>query len=203
MPRPASPSWAVICFHTSGSYGSPEVISCRREVSGLRSATNLRTESASACSSSVSISAICIPLLLALRAHAQLVERSGPVDTRVLGQAEHALADDVPLDLAGPAGNRVARRGDDRRRHCLQLLRIESGELVTEYVGGDIASESPEVGPGQLGYRAARTRQPASLRLLAQQQRERLHRPASGVQFGQLAPHALVARPAQARGQIA
>src|SRR6266436_5751425 len=113
MVRPASPSCAVICFHTSASYGSPELIRWRSDVSGLRSATNLRTESARACSSSVSISAIgdtSLPFrcsVLALRADAQLVERGGPIDTRVLSQSEHALADDVALNLAGATGDRA------------------------------------------------------------------------------------------------
>src|SRR5215475_15149104 len=120
MVSPASPSWADICFHTSASYGSPEEMSCRSDVSGLRSATNLRTDSASACSSEVRMSAIgSLPQpslsVLALRAHAQLVERRGAVDAGVLGQAQHSLADDVALDLAGAARDRAAGGSDDHR----------------------------------------------------------------------------------------
>src|SRR5271169_5437358 len=141
MVSPASPSCADICFQTSASYGSPELIRCRSDVSGLRSATNLRTESASACSSSVSISAIWGSLaafrcsVLALRADAQLVKRGGPVDARVLGQAEHALADDVALDIARAAGDCAARRRNDGDRHRREFIRVEAGELVTEHVG--------------------------------------------------------------------
>src|SRR5262249_55072166 len=153
MVSPARPSCAVICFQTEASYGSPEAMSCRNEVSGLRSATNLRTESASATSSSVSISVICWPLLLTLRADAQLIEGSGSVHAGVLGQPEHALADDVALDLAGAASNRAAWRRDDRGSHRSQFVRVEPGDLVAEHVGRDDSGEPSEVGPGQLRHR--------------------------------------------------
>src|ERR1700740_1788200 len=181
MVSPARPSCALICFQTAASYGSPEAMSCRSEVSGLRSATNFRTDSASASSSSVSISVICWPLLLTLRADAQLVERSGSVYARVLGQPEHALADDVALDLARAAGDRAARRRDDRGSDRSQLVSVEPGDLVAEHLGRDVSSEPAAGGPGKLRHGAAGARRPPGLRLLAQQQREQLDRPAPGI----------------------
>src|SRR5271165_217550 len=208
MVRPARPSWAVICFHTSVSNGSPELIRCRKDVSGLRSATNLRTESASACSSSVSISAIGVPSLpfrcsvLPLRADAQLVERGRPVDTGILGQPENALADDVALDLARAARDRAAWRRDDRGCHGVQLIGVESSQLVAEDVGGHVASEPAKLRARQLRDRAARTRRTPGLCFFSQQRGEQLHGPASGVQRGQVAPHALIVGAAEPGRQV-
>src|SRR5215469_2714715 len=202
MVSPASPSCAVICFQTAASYGSPEAMSCRSEVSGLRSATNFRTESASASSSSVSISVICWPLLLTLRADAQLIERSGAVHAGVLGQPEHALADDVALDLAGAAGYRAARRRDDRGSDRSQLVCVEPRDLVAQHVRRDVAGEAAKVGPGQLGHRAASAWRPSCLRLLAQQEREQLDCPPPGVQLRQLAPDTLVCGTVKASGEV-
>ena len=45
----------------------------------------------------------------------ELVERDAAVEARLLGQAEHALADDVALDLVGAAADRERRRGEEQR----------------------------------------------------------------------------------------
>src|ERR1700722_4354970 len=111
MIRPVRPR-ADSCFHTSASYGWPELISSRSLVSGLRSATRRRTDCLNCSSSSLSISAIAGPLshcqpfrpsTLPQGSHAQLVERCAAIDAGVLRQAEDALADDVALDLVRAA----------------------------------------------------------------------------------------------------
>src|SRR5690349_19744607 len=102
MIRPVSPR-ADSCFQTSGSNGWPELISSRSFGSGLRSATRRRTDCWNCSSSPLSISAIAGPPVTAnlpalhppQGSHAQLVERRAAIDTRVLGQAEDAFADDV------------------------------------------------------------------------------------------------------------
>src|SRR5207248_8704701 len=50
----------------------------------------------------------------ALRTDAQLAEREVAVDIRLSRQAEHPLADDVALDLAGAAGDGEHRREEQR-----------------------------------------------------------------------------------------
>src|SRR5712692_956237 len=126
--RPSQPSWAI-SFHivSLSPRGSSQ---SRRTVAGLQcSSRKARAEFRRSCWSEVKAKSMASGLQ--------------PVGAHFLGQAEHALADDVLLDLGGAGVDRAGARPEERRRPGAGLARggVDLLELLAR---GDELAVRPE-----------------------------------------------------------
>ena len=92
----------------------------------------------------------------------QLGVRHALVHARLPGQAEDALADDVALDLVGPAGQPVARRAEDMLgpREAIRLAGV-GGDPRSEQGGGQLADAHQVLRGDQLADRRGGPRRSA------------------------------------------
>src|SRR5215468_11887572 len=85
---------------------------------------------------------------------AALIGRAGWCSSSVLGQSEHALADDVALDFAGAARDRVLTGADDAvepaRRVGHARARLVHEHARPEQLAGEISDLDTELGAEQL-----------------------------------------------------
>src|SRR5215831_8730210 len=100
-----------------------------------------------------------LPALSRLGADLELPERHVLGDVRLLRQAEDPLADDVALDLVGPAVDRRCRRAEELRRYAAAERRLRAGEHGPRAadVGGRVPPLPRDVRGHQLSERLLRT----------------------------------------------
>src|SRR5205085_7495371 len=91
---------------------------------------------------------------------AHLLERDSYVDGRLSGQAEHALADDVPLNLVGAARDRCRGNGDDRLCDRSLEQRVRAGQHGgwTGHAGEDARRQFGDLATAEFAERSLRPR---------------------------------------------